>query len=471
MPFPKMTDELEHPGSQIGRSVNRVDGVLKVTGGAKYAAEVSVPNLLHGYIVSSAITKGKITAIDTSAADALPGVVKVFTHENRPSLAWFDKKWKDDDSPKGEPFRPLHDATIIHAMQPIALVVAETFEAARAGARLVAVTYEAEPHETNLHANRTKTYTPGKEKKGFNPPPKPRGDAARALNEAPVQLDVEYSQAAEHHNPMELFASTVIYGDSGHLTIYDKTQGVQNSQNYVCNVFGLAKKNVRVMSPFVGGAFGAALRPQHQLFMAVLAATELKRSVRVELSRPQMFTFGHRPETIQRVALGAQRDGTLTALIHEAVQESSQFENYVEVVVNWSGQQYKCENVALKYELARLDVYTPLDMRAPGRAGWRARDGVRDRRAVVCAPDGSDRAPAQELHGHRSERGQAVLQQGAPRLLRAGRRTLRLGRTVTAAPVAARRHRAGRLRHGHRRLGCDAGNRGGDGNPCRPMAS
>jgi xanthine dehydrogenase YagR molybdenum-binding subunit len=123
-----------------------------------------------------------------------------------------------------------------------------------------------------------------------------------------------------------------------------------------------------VLSPFVGGAFGSGLRPQHQLFMAVMAAMQLKRSVRVELSRPQMFSFGHRPETIQRVALGASSDGTLQALIHEAVQESSRFENYVEIVVNWSGQQYQCDNVRLDYKLSRLDLYTPLDQRAPGAA-------------------------------------------------------------------------------------------------------
>ena len=235
-----------------------------------------------------------------------------------------------------------------------------------AAARLVEIKYEAEPHQTELRANRHNTYTPGKEKLGFEPPPKPRGDADKALGEAAVKLDVEYTQSPGHHNPMELFVSTVIYNDDDTLTIYDKTQGTQNSQRYVCNVFGLPPKSVRVLSPFVGGAFGSGLRPQHQLFMAVMAATQLKRSVRVELSRPQMFTFGHRPETLQRVALGAEKDGTLTAIIHEAVQESSQFENYVEVVVNWSGLQYKCDNVRLAYKLSRLDVYTPLDMRAPG---------------------------------------------------------------------------------------------------------
>jgi xanthine dehydrogenase YagR molybdenum-binding subunit len=365
---PTFPDLLRRPGAQIGKPVSRVDGRLKVTGGAKYAAEFDAPGLVHGYIVSSTIARGRITRIDTTAALALPGVLQVFTHENRPNLAWFDRKWKDDDAPSGSPFRPLYDATIIHSLQPVALVVAESFELARYAARLVHVEYEAEPHRTDLHANRGDTFTPGKEKGGFEPPPKPRGDADRALAEAEVKVDAEFTQATEHHNPMEMHASTVVYNEDGTLTVYDKTQGAQNSHTYICNVFGLSKSQVRVLSPFVGGAFGSGLRPQHQLFMAVMAATQLKRSVRVELSRPQMFSFGHRPETIQRVALGASRDGTLQALIHEAVQESSQNENYVEIVVNWSGQQYKCDNVRLDYKLSRLDVHTPLDQRAPGAA-------------------------------------------------------------------------------------------------------
>lgn len=365
---PYFPDVLRTPNGPIGKPVSRVDGRLKVTGGAKYAAEFNAPDLAHGYIVSSAIARGRITRIDTSEALALPGVLHVFTHENRPSLAWFDRKWKDQDAPKGSPFRPLYDGTIVHSLQPVALVVAESFELARFAARLVRVEYEAEPHRTDLHAHRHESFTPGKDKGGFEPPPKPRGDADKALADAEVSVDVEFTQAAEHHNPMEMHATTLLWNGDGGITVHDKTQGAQNVHTYICNVFNMSKSDVRVLSPFVGGAFGSGLRPQHQLFLAVLAATQLKRSVRVELSRPQMFSFGHRPETVQRVALGARPDGTLTALIHEAVQECSRFENYVEIVVNWSGQQYKCDNVRLDYKLARLDVHTPLDMRAPGAA-------------------------------------------------------------------------------------------------------
>jgi xanthine dehydrogenase YagR molybdenum-binding subunit len=379
MPTPKMAKLLRGPTRKIGKPLNRIDGPAKVTGAAKYSAEHNAPGLLHGVAVSSGITKGRITSIDTSAALALPGVVYVFTHLNRPKLAWFDHQWKDEDSPRGTPFRPLYDEKISHAMQPVALVVARSFEAARAGARLVKVEYEAEPPNTDLSANRRRTWVPGNEKMGFEPPPKPKGDANKALLEAEVRVDNEYTQAADHHNPLELFGTTVVYGDEGSLTVYEKTQGVQGSQKYICNVFGLKPANVRVLSPFVGGAFGSALRAQYQLFFAVMASLQLKRSVRVELTRQQMFTIGHRPQTIQRVALGARSDGTLTSIIHEALQECSQYENYVEIVVNWAGLLYQSENVRLESRLARLDLRTPIDMRAPGAATGIA--------AVECAID------------------------------------------------------------------------------------
>ncbi|WP_051340402.1 xanthine dehydrogenase family protein molybdopterin-binding subunit [Azospirillum halopraeferens] len=365
---PRIPDLLPEPGGPVGRPVPRVDGRLKVTGAARYAAEHPVPGLLHGYVVSAAIARGRITGIDTAAALAVPGVIEVFTHRNRPDLARFDRTWQDGDAPRGSPFRPLCDDEVQFSLQPVALVVADSPETARYAARLVEVTYEAREHRTDLHAHRHDSFTPGKAKGGFEPPPPPRGDPDRALALADVRIDARYTQATEHHNPMEMHATTAVYHDDGTLTVYDKTQGAQNTRSYICKVFGLPASAVRVLNPFVGGAFGSGLRPQHQLFLAVMAATQLRRPVRVELSRPQMFSFGHRPETIQRVALGARRDGRLTALIHEAVQESSRHETYVEIVVNWSGQQYRCDNVRLDYRLVRLDRATPLDQRAPGAA-------------------------------------------------------------------------------------------------------
>ncbi|WP_224373033.1 xanthine dehydrogenase family protein molybdopterin-binding subunit [Hyalangium versicolor] len=356
------------PLKPLGQPVSRVDGRAKVTGEARYSGEFQVPGLVYGQVVSSTIARGRIKSIDASEALRLPGVLQVFTHENRPRQAWFDRKYRDDDAPSGSPFRPLHDEKIVYSGQPVALVVAETFELARYAATLVSVEYDSHSHQTDLRSQREKAYAPDQGKGGFEPPPKPRGHADKALKKAAVRIDAEYETPVEHHNPMEPHASTVIYESNGSLTVYDKTQGVQNTQTYVSNVFDLPKERVHVRSPFVGGAFGSGLRPQYQLFLAVMAALELKRSVRVTLSREQMFTFGHRPTTLQRVALGAAADGALEAIIHEAVSETSRFEDYIEVVVNWAGMLYRCNNVRFDYKLAQLDCYTPVDMRAPGAA-------------------------------------------------------------------------------------------------------
>ncbi len=349
----------------IGQPTSRVDGRAKVTGEAKYAAEFNVVNLTYGYVVSSEIAKGRIKKIDASEALNLEGVLQVFTHENAPGTAWFDRSYRDETAPPGSPFRPLHDDEVRYSGQPVALVVAETFELARYAATLIRIEYESEEHITNLDAKREQAYKP-KMRSGTKAPPKPRGDAQTAFESAATQQVAEYASPVEHHNPMESFASTVVWEDDDKITVYDKTQGALNSHQYVCKVFGYSKDDVRVISPYVGGAFGSGLRPQYQLFLAVLAARALKRSVRVSLTRQQMFTFGHRPNTVQKLALGAAPDGTLEAVIHDAIAETSQFEDFTEVVVNWSGVLYQCDNVKLDYKLTKLDLYTPMDMRAPG---------------------------------------------------------------------------------------------------------
>ncbi|AKT44105.1 xanthine dehydrogenase family protein molybdopterin-binding subunit [Chondromyces crocatus] len=358
--------EAREGASLLGAGVRRVDGRAKVTGAAQYAAEFDAEGLVHGHVVSSAIARGRIEHIDTRDALSVEGVLHVLTHENRPRLAWFDNSYRDDDAPGGSPFRPLYDDRIVYSGQPIALVVASTPEIARYAASLLRVTYQREVHEVDLRAALPEAFTPKAEREGYEPPPRPRGHADEALAAAEVSVDAAYSSPFEHHNPMEPHASTVVYAPDGSLTIYDKTQGVLNCQAYVTKVFGMAKEQVRVLSPFVGGAFGSGLRPQYQLFLAVMAARALKRSVRVVLTRQQMFTFGHRPQTLQRVSLGASKDGRLQAVIHEAIGETSRFERYAEAVVNWSGMLYQCDNVRFDYKLVPLDVYTPLDMRAPG---------------------------------------------------------------------------------------------------------
>ncbi len=348
----------------IGTPAKRVDGRAKVAGTAKYAAEFEAPGLTHGVVISSAITKGRIKKIDAGEALRLKGVLQVFSHQNRTKLADFDKSYSDLDSPPGAPFRPFYDDKIQFAQQPVALVVAESYELARYAALLVKIEYEQEPFEADFENRIGQAYAP--EEYNSTPPPEPWGDADVAYSKAENQLEVEYFHPSQHHNPMEMHASTVRWEGDGRITVYDKIQGALNSQKYIMGVFGLAKEDVRVLSPFVGGAFGSGLRPQYQLFMAVMAALELKRSVKVVLTRQQMFSFGHRPKTLQRFSLGAAADGELRAIRHDVFAETSKFEDYQEDVVIWPGVLYKCENVKLSHKLVPLDVYTPLDMRAPG---------------------------------------------------------------------------------------------------------
>ncbi len=359
---------MTHDGNvpYVGRATSRVDGPLKVTGGAKYAAEYVTPGLLHGYVVSGAIAKGRITSIDVSEAMKVSGVVDVLTHEHRARTAWLSYNYEDSIGPPGKPLRPLYDDRIQYSGQPIALVVAESFEAARAGAALVTATYKSEEHITDLEAVKGQSYVPPKRRSGIAPPPSPRGKADDAFERAPVKVERQYRVAVEHHNPMEPFATTVVREDDGALTIYDKTQGSQSNQAYVCSIFGLKKDKVRVVNAFMGGGFGVGLRPAYQLYLAVLASQTLERSVRVALTRDQMFTLSYRPETIQTVSLGAEPSGKLTSIKHHAVAGTSHFEDHQEVVVNWSGLLYDCKNAKLTYELAKIDTHTPADMRAPG---------------------------------------------------------------------------------------------------------
>jgi xanthine dehydrogenase YagR molybdenum-binding subunit len=352
----------------IGTATSRVDGVAKVTGAAKYAAEFNAPGLAHASVVSATITKGRITKIDTGAAARVKGVLTVLTHENRPPMADKDESWKDDVAADGSPFRPLYDNKIMFNGQPIALVVAETSEIARHAASLVKVEYATEPHVTDIHRAREAAVpvkAPASPMEAAFAPPKPRGNPDQALAAAAVRHEAEYFVPIEHHNPMELYATTAVFEGGGKLTVYDKTQGVQNVQKYLCGVFGMKPEDVRVMSPYMGGGFGSGLRPQFQVVLAVLAARALQRSVRLVLTRPQMYQLGHRPAMIQKIALGANAGGTLDVITHDAVTITSQYEDYWRQETGWSGLLYKSPNAKYAHRLAKLDLATSCDMRAP----------------------------------------------------------------------------------------------------------
>jgi xanthine dehydrogenase YagR molybdenum-binding subunit len=365
----------------IGTPTSRVDGHAKVTGAAKYAGEFASPDLAYGSAVESTIAKGRIASIELSEAMSVAGVIAVLTHKNRPAMAGTDRAYMDDVAPGGSPFRPLYDDRIMFSGQPIALVLAEDFETARYAASLVRVKYQEEACVTDLHQRLDQA-------KAISTPPKPRGKADKALAAAEVRHTGEYTIPVEHHNPMELFASTAIWGTDGKLTVYDKTQGVQNVQRYLCKIFKMKPDDLRVISPYVGGAFGSGLRPQYQAVLAVLGARALQRSVRLVLTRQQMYTLGYRPESIERVGLGAKANGALDAITHDVIAMTSQYEDFARNDTGWSGALYKCANTKYSHKLAKLDLATPADMRAPGAAtGVYALECAMDELAVALKID------------------------------------------------------------------------------------
>ena len=352
----------------IGTATSRVDGRAKVTGAAKFAGEFNTPGFAHASLVTATIAKGRVSRIDANEALAVEGVIDVLTHRNRPRMASTDSAYKDEVAPEeGSPYRPLYDDRIQFSSQPIALVVAEESEIACFAASLVRVEYDEEAHVTDVHGEQSNAFVlkPGDDPFG---PPKPRGNAKRAFAAAGLRHEGEYHVPIEHHNPMELYASTVIFEPDGKLTVCDKTQGVQNVQRYLCGVLEMATDQVRVISPFVGGAFGSGLRPQFQVMLAALAARALKRSVRLVLTRQQMYGLCYRPAMIQRIALGASADGMLDAITHDALTVTSQYEDFHRQETGWSGLLYKCANATYAHKLARLDLPTPSDMRAPSAA-------------------------------------------------------------------------------------------------------
>ncbi|RYE50242.1 MAG: xanthine dehydrogenase family protein molybdopterin-binding subunit, partial [Hyphomicrobiales bacterium] len=351
----------------IGSAVNRVDGFEKVTGSAKYAAEHKPDGMLYGYVVSSTITKGSIAEIKESKARSVSGVIEVLTHQNRPHIAWRDGNYQDEVAPPGSPFRALGDKKILFNGQPIAVVLAETFEAARYAASLIEVRYAVETHNTDFKLALAEKFLPSKKRSNYHPP-KSRGNAKAAYEEASLKVSGEYHLATEHHNPMEMHATTVVWEGDGKITVHDKTQGSQNTQTYISNIFGFSKNDVRVLNPYVGGAFGSGLRPQYQVYLAVMAAKLLKRSVKLVLTRQQMFTHVHRPEAVQSIKLSAEPSGKLTSMSVTATTSTSRFENNMEDVVIWGLIGYDCPNATADYAIAPRDTYTSGDMRAPGAA-------------------------------------------------------------------------------------------------------
>ncbi|HEX4260101.1 MAG TPA: xanthine dehydrogenase family protein molybdopterin-binding subunit [Acetobacteraceae bacterium] len=352
----------------IGQPVSRVDGPVKVTGQASYAAEFRLRTLCYGAIVPSRIASGRISKLDASAAERAPGVLAVIWHENCERLPYHKLDPIPIVDPKsGQPLRVMQTPEILFDGQPIAVVIAETQVEAEAAAALVRVEYEARPARTVLQGAPSHPPAEPNAKSG-RPGTTERGDADAALAAAAVRIDGRYSHAREHHNAMEPHA-TIAEWDGGRLTLYDKAQWVDNCRREIAHVFGMQEADIRVVAPFVGGAFGSALRTWPHVAIAAVAARRVGRPVRVELSRRQCFSsIGFRPHTDQRVSLGADRDGKLTAIVQEAVAQTSVYEEYAEATLSPPRNTYSCANVRTEYRFVDLNTNTPCPMRGPGEA-------------------------------------------------------------------------------------------------------
>ena len=341
--------------------LSRIDGRLKVTGAARYSAEFTPAGMVYGVLVGSTITKGAILSIDTKAAERAPGVLAVITNLNSPKIAGYQVEPGKPEPAKGT-YKLFYNNKILFNGQPIAVVVADTFERAQYAARLVKARYTADPHHTKLVDNTARAFAP--EGDGTTT----RG-TADAWKTAPVKLEQEYIIPSETHSPMELHAIIARWDTTEKLTVWTKTQGVQDTRDGIANIFKLPKENIQVNSKFVGGAFGSALQVWPHEVAAILAARVVKRPVKLLLSRSDMFTsVGYRPHTWQKIGIGATTDGKLLGITHEAIGQTSTYEDFNEGPAGVSRSTYACPNVNTIYKITPLDIGSPTWMRGPGEA-------------------------------------------------------------------------------------------------------
>jgi xanthine dehydrogenase YagR molybdenum-binding subunit len=362
--------------SALGAPIDRVDGRLKVTGGARFSAELPVSNPATAVIVTSSVPRARILSMDTSAALKVKGVLAVLTPFNAPrvQVAKPARGATSGSAPAG-PATPgamriptvLQSTDVYYNGQPIAVVVADSFEAAMEASHLVAVKYATE--RPALDFATTPKLPPDEVHPLFGSPRTTRrGDVDSALRNAAVKVDHEYSTPLENHNPMEVH-QTVAAWEGDRLTLYDSTQGIFDVRNTVARAFGSKRDDVRVVSYFTGGGFGSKGGPWSHQILAAMAAREVKRPVKLAMTRRQMFgPVGGRPHTAQRVTLGATHDGTLTAIRHGCTSSSSQLEDWIEPAVVQTPMLYACSIVETSYDVKRLNIGSGTFMRAPGES-------------------------------------------------------------------------------------------------------
>src|SRR2546421_1877146 len=351
----------------IGQPLPRVDGRLKVTGRATYAAEFARPKLTYGALIQSAIANGRVVKIDLSAAKSAPGVIGILTRENAPHFRPYPDDLSRADAP-GESRVPLHDDEIHYAGQHLGVVVAESFEQATYAASLVGVTYQTQPPVVTLDDERAqKNATSPAKFAGREALQVKRGDVDGGLATAAHKIDFVYSTPIENHNPIETYSTTAEWEASDRLLIHECTRGIKQLQRVVANGFALPQENVRIVCPFIGGAFGSKGFQWSHTLLAAAAAKQVQRPVKLTLTRPQMFdSAGQRARTEQRLSIGADKTGKLVALRHATTTHSSPTHDYTEPCGNTSRMLYSCPNVEVSHRLVRLNLTTPCPMRAPG---------------------------------------------------------------------------------------------------------
>ena len=346
------------PAGAVGRPLPRTEGEAKVAGHAPYAYEQPVRDPVYLHPVLSTVARGRVVAVETAEAQERPGVRVVLTHENAERLAQTEDR----------EFAVLQDRVIAFRGQIVAAVVAQTPEEARYAASLVRVQEQAEEHDVVLTQGHPRLYRPGEE--AAPGADSEQGDPEAELERAEVVLDRTYRTPMEHNNPMEPHTSTARWEGSGqgHLTLYDSTQGPHTVRETLTGVFGLEPGQVRVVSPHVGGGFGSKGSPHAHNVLAVLAARALPgHGVKFALTRQQTFSLvGHRSPTIQRLRLGADRDGRLRAVMHDSEEHTSTAKEFAEQSAVCSRTMYAAPHRRSTHRLTALDVPIPFWMRAPG---------------------------------------------------------------------------------------------------------
>ncbi len=369
-------------GSNSGQPLTRLDGPLKVTGRAPYAADRRPPGLLHAAMAVATIARGRVTALDVAAAKAHPGVVAVMTPENRPPLFVDPDK---HDQPFNFCFEALQNHSVRYVNQPIAVVIAETLEAATEGAALLNPQYEAQTARTRLDDDAS--YKPPFVGVG-HPAIVEKGDVEAGLAAAAQAIDATYETPAQYHNAMEPHAIVAAF-DGDKLTVDMPTQALAFGRLRIAQIFGMSPANVTVRSPFLGGGFGGKGLLSGPIVLGVLAAKLTGRPVKLVATRQQLYgPFGHRPPTRQRLRLGVDGDGRLTALAHHAKIATSTFDDFYEAAADSSHTLYASPAIKTSHEAVRLDTGTPLFMRAPGEAtGSIALESAMDEMAAAKGVD------------------------------------------------------------------------------------